>query len=264
MDLMQKRVDRLSALIDRFRIEASVLDAPLAGGAADNVNLFLITDGVPEEVSHPRWLVFRTDGAATNGASEPPEGHVAVAARVDLGGAGSPLAMALPAEVRVDLGDAPALAAVSAVLLEEVERPRCGGKAIVDRLCEIVVIRFLRHAVETGRAESGLIAGLGHPQIMLALVAMHEAPERRWTLEDLAGLCGMSRTAFAVTFRDVVGRTPGAYLQDWRLGLARQEIGRGGSLKTVAGRVGFSSAAAFSRAFSRQFGHAPSACARPG
>ncbi|WP_306029893.1 AraC family transcriptional regulator [Stappia sp. MMSF_3263] len=264
MDVMQKRVDRLSALIDRFRIDASVLHAPLAGRAASCVNLFLITEGMAEQVSRPRWLVFRTGGAPTGGVSVPPEGDVAVAARVDLGGEGSPLAMALPAEVRVDLEDAPALAAVSTVLLEEVERPRCGGKAIVDRLCEIVVIRFLRHAIETGRAENGLIAGLGHPQIMLALVAMHEAPERRWKLEDLAGLCGMSRTAFATTFRDVVGRTPGAYLQDWRLGIARQEIGRGGSLKTVAGRVGFSSAAAFSRAFSRQFGHAPSACARAG
>lgn len=253
---MQKRVDRLSALIDRFRIGASVLrgDAPACPDGP--VNLHLITEG---EGARPRWLVFRPGGAGPT-----PQGRVALAARVDLGGEASPLAMALPEEMRVDLAGAPALDAVATVLLEEVERPRCGGRAIVDRLCEIVVIRFLRHAVETGQAQGGLIAGLGHPQIMLALVAMHEAPERRWKLEDLASLCGMSRTAFATTFRDVVGRTPGAYLQDWRLAVARHEIGRGGSLKAVAGRVGFSSAAAFSRAFSRQFGHAPSACARAG
>lgn len=257
----QGRVDRLSALIDRFRISACVLGTALPQG--EPAHLLLTGDGnlIETEPLALRRLVFRVDG--TREACRL-QGPVAVAARVDLGGPGSPLATALPEEVCIDLAEAPALAAVAAVLHEEVTSPRCGGKAIVDRLCEIVVIRFLRHAIETGQARDGLIAGLGHPQIMLALVAMHEAPERRWRLEDLASVCGMSRTAFATGFRRIVGQTPGAYLQAWRLCLARQEIERGGVLKSVAGRVGFSSASAFSRAYSRQFGQPPSGHARAG
>jgi AraC-like DNA-binding protein len=51
-----------------------------------------------------------------------------------------------------------------------------------------------------------------------ALVAMHERPEAEWTLEGLAGTAGMSRTLFANTHQ-VVGVTPGQYLQNWRISL---------------------------------------------
>jgi AraC-like DNA-binding protein len=255
---MLKRLDRLSALIDRFRIEATVVPAVEAGIApaadAAGANLFLLMGTAERPANDVRCgcLVFRP--RSDLGA---PAGTIAVAANVDLGGDVAPLALALPEEVRIALCDAPALAAVAEVLLDEATRPRCGGRAILDRLCEIVVVRLLRHAIEHGGADSGLIAGLSHPQLAAALVAMHEAPGRAWRLEDLAVVSGMSRTAFATGFRDVVGRTPGAYLNDWRLSVARQEIARGLPLKTVAARVGFSSAAAFSRAYSRAYGHAP-------
>lgn len=245
-----KRLDRLSALIDRFRIEATVV--PLAESEGANLFLLMGTPGRPANDVRCGVLVFRP-----RGGGDVPDGAIAVAARVDMGGDVAPFALALAEDVRITLCDAPALAAVAEVLLDEATRPRCGGQAILDRLCEIVVVRLLRHAIEHGGADSGLIAGLSHPQLAVALVAMHEAPERAWRLEDLAVVSGMSRTAFATGFRDVVGRTPGAYLHDWRLSVARQEIARGLPLKTVAARVGFSSAAAFSRAYSRAFGHAP-------
>lgn len=247
-------IDRLSALIDRFRIRAFV-----AHGGDDTIrpNLFLVSrktsncgEGLVELVFRPRETVGDIDA-----------GEVVVAARVELGGQGAPLALALPDEVRVDLCNAPALAAVASVLREEVESPRCGRQAAVDRLCEVVVIRLLRHAIEKGSqdgvSQGGLIAGLAHPQLALALVAMHEAPERNWRLDDLADVAGMSRTVFATSFREVVGQTPGSYLSSWRLIVARQEIAGGLPLKTVAGRVGFSSAAAFTRAYQRVYGRAP-------
>ncbi|WP_425086738.1 AraC family transcriptional regulator [Stappia sp.] len=255
---MLKRLDRLSALIDRFRIEATVVPAVEAGIApaaeTPGANLFLLMGpaGRPANDVRGGCLVFRPRSGGGR-----PAGAIAVAAHVDLGGDVAPFALALPEEVRIALCDAPALAAVAEVLLDEVMRPRCGGQAILDRLCEIVVVRLLRHAIEQGGADSGLIAGLAHPQLAAALVAMHEAPGRAWRLEDLAAVSGMSRTAFATGFRDVVGRTPGAYLHDWRMSVARQEIARGVPLKAIASRVGFSSAAAFSRAYSRAYGHAP-------
>jgi AraC-like DNA-binding protein len=59
-------------------------------------------------------------------------------------------------------------------------------------------------------------------------------------------------------FAAVVGETQGAYLTSWRLSLGRRELRAGRSVKSVALRVGFGSAAAFSRAFSRKYGHPPS------
>jgi AraC-like DNA-binding protein len=37
---------------------------------------------------------------------------------------------------------------------------------------------------------------------------MHEKVERPWTVESLAAACGMSRSAFAVRFKNLVGLRP--------------------------------------------------------
>lgn len=67
----------------------------------------------------------------------------------------------------------------------------------------------------------------------------------------------MSRGHFITRFRAIVGQTPTAYLTGWRLLLGQQSLLADASVKAVAYRTGFGSAAAFSRAFSRQFGYAP-------
>ncbi len=186
-----------------------------------------------------------------------------VCASVDTGGDANPFAAALPDVVTLSLNDTEPLRAVTEILLDEALSPRCGGRAVIDRLCEIVVIRLLRHLIENGTAKIGLLAGLAHPNLSRAIVAMHDRPEKTWRLENLAEMAAMSRTHFVNTFRDIVGVTPGHYLSDWRLTLARIEIAKGTAVKVTAGKVGFSSAAALSRAFTRRFGVSPRQdCAR--
>jgi AraC-like DNA-binding protein len=188
-----------------------------------------------------------------------PEGEDAeyVCASVNTGGEANPIALALSELVVVPLHQAPSLEAVTDMLFDEALSPRCGGQAVMNRLCEVVVIRLLRHLIEAGSARIGLVAGLAHPNLSRAIVAMHDRPERHWRLEYLAEVAGMSRTHFANTFRDVVGVTPGEYLSSWRLTLARVEIANGTSLKVVVDKVGFSSSAALSRAFKRKYGVSP-------
>ncbi|MDN3719852.1 AraC family transcriptional regulator [Roseibium salinum] len=180
-----------------------------------------------------------------------------VGARIMISGIGRHLVDALPDHISVPLGEQPYLTAVVMPLIEEVTTPRCGGQAAFQRLCEVVVIRLLRHAMEEGRADSGLLSGLAHPRIAAALVAIHEAPAQAWTLEKLADTAGMSRTQFAVTFKELVGTTPMVYLAHWRLDIARAELETGRQVKSVASLCGFTSPAAFSRAFSRRFGYPP-------
>jgi AraC-like DNA-binding protein len=86
---------------------------------------------------------------------------------------------------------------------------------------------------------------------------MHEQPAKEWSLEALAETAGMSRSVFADVFRDVVGCTPGAYLQSWRVSLAQQGLRQGRPLKMIAIDVGYGSEAALSRAFKAQSGLAP-------
>jgi len=265
------RPDRLSALIQRFRIDATVHRADdyadrRATDESPAPNLFIARRG---------GLVFSdTRFGQLSGADPklaffprgaPPDLRVRVdaadaefvCATVDMGGDANPIALALPPLVTVPLGEVTSLGAVADLLLEEALSPRCGGRAVIDRLCEVVVIRLLRHAIEAGQARPGLLAGLAHPNLCLAIVAVHDNPEKNLRLEDLADIAGMSRTHFANSFRDVVGATPGEYLSGWRLTLARTEITKGTPLKVVAGKVGFSSSAALSRAFSRRYGYSP-------
>lgn len=257
------RPDRLSALIQRFRIDATV---HRAGNDSPEPNLFIVRHGGLifsderfEELSSPNpMLAFFPRGA-------PPDLRVRmdatdaefVRATVDMGGEANPIARALPELVAIPLAEAEPLAAVAYMLLEEALSPRCGGRAVIDRLCEVVVIRLLRYAIEAGQTEPGLLAGLAHPNLCLAIVAVHDNPEKNWRLEDLADVAGMSRTQFANSFRVIVGMTPGEYLSNWRLTLARTEFAKGTPMKTVARRIGFSSSAALSRAFSRRYGFSP-------
>ncbi len=263
----QKPLDRLSTLIRRFRVEARVAREGFAGDPGADVapNLFVVRQG---RISWPE------SGAADGGTMDAPAlvffprgpagarlqvsaGAEFVAARVDLGGAINPVALALPERVTIPLTISDPLRAIADLLLGEVLSPRCGGGAVIDRLAEVLVIRLLRHVIESGEAKVGLLAGLAHPRLSAALVAIHDHPERDWQLDNMAAEAAMSRTHFATTFRDVVGVPPGEYLSGWRLTLTRADIARGKPLKAIARSVGFSGPAALSRAFSRRYGISP-------
>ncbi len=244
--------DRLSSLLERFKVQAAILqnsnDTILAG------NFFILRCAAGLQK-----LVFLPSAPDNQmGAKRVCKGmDVLAAARVEFGGSGSQLSAALPEHVEIYLKDAPELESLAGLMVEEVLLPRCGGAAVINRLCEVVVIRLLRHAVGSGAVRRGLIAGLAHPNLAQALVAIHEDPARQWRLESLAEVAGMSRTQFAVRFKKVMGETPGSYLSNWRLALAKLDLEAGRSLKSIAGRVGFASPAALSRAYQRRYNELP-------
>jgi AraC-like DNA-binding protein len=148
-------------------------------------------------------------------------------------------------------------AAVLELLFNEAMAQNCGRQAMIDRLFEVVLIQVLREIMEQDKAQVGMLAGLAHRQLRLAIVAMHEQPQSEWSLEDLAAASGMSRSAFAKGFREAVGVTPGVYLQRWRVGLAQKALLQGKRLKLIAQDVGYGSEAALSRAFKAQSGKSP-------
>lgn len=248
------KLDRLSSLIDRLRVNVANVLAGGADGDAANLRIYQAKDGALRLVFCPS----REDGIREcDGMGPGPEETTLAAARIRITGIGRQLINALPDCISVPLAEEPYLNAVVTPLIEEVTLPRCGGQAAFQRLCEVVVIRLLRHAMEEGKADTGLLNGLAHPRIAAALVAIHEAPGEAWTLEKLAATAGMSRTQFAVTFKDLVGTTPMGYLSSWRLDIARSELEAGRQVKAVATLCGFASPAAFSRAYTRRFGHSP-------
>lgn len=122
----------------------------------------------------------------------------------------------------------------------------------------MIVVLAIRKALAVGTVNAGMLAGLAHRELHPCLVAMHEDPVRRWHIGDLANIAGMKRGRFIETFTNTVGQPPAAYLTDWRLALGRTHLRSGRSVKAAAAAVGFGSAEAFSRSFSRKHGYPPS------
>lgn len=247
-------LDRLSCLISRFRVQVAAVKPDKIYIEPTNFFVFEDENGRLRVIFCPQ--VVNTPGFKSV-CTKHISGTVLMAAHIEVSGAGQHVLTAMPEEIMVPLDEAPELAVVVTPIVDEVRTPRCGGWAVLHRLFEVFMIRLLRCVVQTQGTTVGLLAGLAHPRLSVALVSIHEAPDRQWGLEDLADVAGMSRTQFAVTFKDVVGMTPGAYLSNWRLEVARAELASGAAIKSVAKICGFSSTASFSRAFSRRFGHAP-------
>ncbi|PYY17791.1 MAG: AraC family transcriptional regulator, partial [Acidobacteria bacterium] len=95
-------------------------------------------------------------------------------------------------------------------------------------------------------------------QIGMALQSMHDKVEAPWTVEALATAAGMSRSAFALRFKEMVGETPLEYLTNWRMQKAAALLQRGNpNLIDLARSVGYDSDAAFSKAFKHVMSVAP-------
>jgi AraC-like DNA-binding protein len=203
-------------------------------------------------------LLFFPRGRVHSFAVNPERGADLVCATVELGGAeGNPIGQGLPELVALPLALHSALAPICDLLLDEAFSERGGRQEALDRLFDYLLILIVRHVVESGKVRTGVLAGLADPRLAKSLTAMHEAPQKSWTLDDLASIAGMSRTRFAEHFRTRIGRTPIDYLTAWRMTVACQLLAKGKPVKSVALQVGYRSAAAFSRVFSRVTGQAP-------
>ena len=253
-------VDRLAALLDRFPIAARV-DAP--GDGAPGPALWLLREGGLVVPGTGAWqgpgLLLQARADANAPVLPAPD---AAWMRVRLhfeGGADNPLAVALPATVWMSPDALPGSDGLLALLFEEAFDGRCGRTALIEKLVEALLVQVLRQQMEAGALRGGLLAGMAHPRLRRALVAMHEAPAHPWSLDTLADAAGMSRSAFADAFRASVGQTPGQYLQGWRIGLAQRALRRGRPLKLIADEVGYGSEAALSRAFKAHSGVSPRA-----
>lgn len=270
-------MDRLSPLLDRFALTARVFySGTLCGVTRFEANdeaghLHVVrrgplqvqgTDRKLIDIDEPS-LLFYPRPASHRLRADRQTGADVVCASVEFGGGlGNPLARALPSLLLIRLAELPGLASTLALLLDEAFEQRSGRQAIVDRLCEVVLVHLLRHTIEHRLMPSGLFAGLADARLAKAIQAMHDEPARKWSLEELAERAGMSRARFAVNFRETVGQTPLDYLTDWRIGLAQTLLRKGRPVKIVADEVGYGSAAALARAFSARLGVAPVAWAR--
>ena len=138
---------------------------------------------------------------------------------------------------------------------------RPGDEAVLERMSEMMVLDLVRrHLERLPETQGGWLGGLRDRFVGRALALMHAHPERAWTIDRLADETGLSRSALHERFVQFTGQAPMQYLAGWRMqrasGLLRQSDA---DVTSIALEVGYESVAAFSRAFKRATGLAPTA-----
>jgi AraC-like DNA-binding protein len=265
--------DTLSLLLSRFAISAGVFYTGSICGVhafeADRLHghLHLIEQGPVDlidadggclHIARPS-IVFLPRSDHHRLVADDRKGARVICGTVQFGGGSSnPICDSLPSLVLVQLADLEGTGLLLKLIGQEAFRETPGGQAAVDRLCEVLIIRLLRHCLSHGMISRGTLAGLSDSRLAKALVEIHRQPARSWDLVNMAAAAGMSRARFAAHFREVTGQTPADYLAGCRITVAQNLLMSGRAMKQVSAEAGYGSSSAFSRAFMRKVGLPPS------
>jgi len=179
------------------------------------------------------------------------------------------LVQLLPKVIRVEASNSPEMEWIQTTLrlmAAEARDVRPGGETVTTRLADILVIQAIRSWIaQDAVAQTGWLGALQDKQIGPAIALVHREPGRPWTVASLADAVAMSRSAFAARFTELVGEPAMQYVTRWRMHVALTRLKDDeGPLGELAGRLGYQSEAAFSRAFKRFIGVSPGAARRNG
>ena len=143
--------------------------------------------------------------------------------------------------------------------VEEALSNQPGCSAMLARLTELFYVEVLRRYMQQLPAEGrGWMTAVRDPEIGRALRFLHAEPARKWTVSELGRAVGLSRSALAERFAELVGESPMHYLTGWRMQLAKDLLVQTDpSMLQIAEEVGYGSEVAFTHAFKRHIGDPP-------
>ena len=146
---------------------------------------------------------------------------------------------------------------------DELGARRAGAQVILGRLAEVVIILIIRAYIEEADLSPGFLRAFKDPKISASLNAMHAAPEKEWTLNQLAAAAGMSRSLYCKEFKRLLGETPLTYLTNWRILRSQEYLSENReNISEIAEKVGYQSEAAFNRLFKSKIGETPASYRR--
>ncbi len=265
-------MDQLSVILQRFSMNTEVFFTGNLCGISDfskepnqghlhllkSGELTLIDErGKAELINEPTVLFFPTPHSHRMIGSEnnPPE--LVCSNIIYNESTSNPIANALPPRLSFKLSDCEKLKQTAQWLFEEAFHDLCGRLPMINSLTNIFLIHVLRHVLNNNIMQHGLLAGLAHPQVSSVLLAIHEKPEQQWGLEDMAELALMSRSKFADIFKRTVGQSPGDYVIDWRIVVAKGLLRQNKPVAIVANAVGYENGSALARVFRKKLGISP-------
>ena len=173
-----------------------------------------------------------------------------------------PVLRLLPEVIHIPAREAMAHIGIQATLgqlLREIADRDVGTERVIASLLEVLFVHILRHWIDTNPdSATGWLGALRDDAIGRALVELHTAPAKPWTVASLARAVGMSRAALARRFTGKVGEPPLAYLRKLRLGMSMRELAETSRpIVDIASSLGYASQFAFNRAFRQLHGVPP-------
>jgi AraC-like DNA-binding protein len=265
-------MDRLSTLLSQFGVRANLFysgklcEMVSYDGADQRGHVHLLQAGsltlkspVGSDLllARPSLIFFPRPTRHQLIAGEPEGAQMLCASLQFDGGASNPISASLPDLLVLSLDELPLLADTLRWLFSEAAGGHCGREAVLDRLFELLIILLFRHLLDHHQLSTGMMAGLADVRLARSLIQMHSAPQRAWSVAELANESNMSRAAYAVHFRSVLGQTPADYLLSWRISLAQKRLREGRPITLIADEVGYESPSALARAFRRKTGCSP-------
>lgn len=146
-----------------------------------------------------------------------------------------------------------------AMLLAESAQPGMGSRVLTEALLKQCLILALRRRLESDPSPFPWLAAMSDPRLSRALQAIVERPAVAYTVDSLAFIAGMSRSAFAYAFQRAFGQPPMSLVKLVRLRQASELLMTTAlPIAEVAKRVGYSSRSSFSLMFSQLHGVDPS------
>ena len=144
------------------------------------------------------------------------------------------------------------------MMVEVVNTGQGGRQVLLNKLADAMFTLAVCDYASRAGERRGLFAAVADPRISKVLQAVHETPGDPWTMQAMASLACMSRSAFAERFTQLMQIPPMQYVTQWRVSVAEQLLrDRGQSVAYIAEQLGYSSEAAFRRLFKRVSGICP-------
>ena len=238
---------------------------PLSGG---DVFIFILSDEPFTMLDHPRSAVadygelrkLEVDRVIHYGGGGAPTTLVSGSFRMSAFEA--PLiSTILPRylHLRLEPNRSYAFQSVLDLLEAETAQPGMASSRLISCLYESLFVYAIRaYASSSAAPPKGWLAAMSDEHLSKAIGAMHSGIDRNWSVASLAREARMSRSAFALKFKNVLGQTPLEYLRQWRMYRASAMIrSNNTSFGEVASAVGYGSESSFSRVFRREMGVAP-------
>jgi AraC-like DNA-binding protein len=172
---------------------------------------------------------------------------------------GSVLELLPPVLLLKPAADGGWLEAILRRMVSESALERPGQHVALSRLTEVLFVEALRSWIASlNPGQGGWLGAISDPHIGPALKLIHENPERTWTLTDLGQRVGLGRSAFSARFTRLVGQSMHRYVIERRMAEAAFLLETSDEpIARIASRVGYETAAAFSKLFHRHHGLSP-------